>query len=230
MKQVLIKRIKKLFTVKTLLWTFVFVFLVFSFMMFADTLALFEDNAQAFSNFDVGRWIIKISDVSITDGQSQEIVVDSFNYEENEHVESGYIAPGTSAYFDLEFDATECDVAVKYDITFNFDSINYSDNISIIVEDEDPNSSIVMTGPSTYSGIISLESIENEETVNLRVYITWENIEDYNEQDTELGMVYDNKLRVPITVNAVQYLGEVLTPYTPPVDEPDDPEEPGTGD
>ena len=66
MKQVLIKRIKRLFTVKTLLWSLVFVFLVFSFMMFADTLALFEDNAQALSNFDVGRWIIKISDVSIT--------------------------------------------------------------------------------------------------------------------------------------------------------------------
>ena len=52
MKQVLIKRIKRLFTVKTLLWSLVFVFLVFSFMMFADTLALFEDNAQALSNFD----------------------------------------------------------------------------------------------------------------------------------------------------------------------------------
>ena len=34
-----------------------------------------------------------------------------------------------SAYFDLVVDATDCDVAVRYDITFNFDSMNYSDNI-----------------------------------------------------------------------------------------------------
>lgn len=228
MKQVLIKRIKRLLTVKSLLWVLVIVFLAFSFMMFADTLALFEDNAVALGNFDVGKWIIKISDVTITDGETQEIVVDSFIYEQNSHIASGYIAPGSSAYFNLVLDASECDVAVKYDITFDFDSINYSDNITITVEDENENSSIVMTGPSTYSGVIDLESLDDE--VELKVTITWEDIAAFNEQDTALGEVYGNKLVVPITVNAIQYLGETITPYTPPVEpEEPDPNDPGGG-
>lgn len=209
--------------VKLVLWVLVIVFLCFTFMMFADTLALFEDNASGYADMDVGKWIIKISDVTISDGETQNIVVDSFTYEENEHVESGYIAPGTSAYFDLVFDATECDVAVKYDIAFNFDDIDYSDNISIEVSGTEGNNGVIQTAENTYSGVIDLESIEEGELVTLQVEITWENLQAYDESDTALGIVPDNKLRVPITVNAVQYLGETITPYTPP-------EEPGEGD
>ena len=214
--------------VKIVLWVLVFVFLCFTFMMFADTLALFESNASGEADMDIGKWVIKVSDVSITDGESQSIVVDSFVYEENEHVESGYIAPGTSAYFDLIFDATECDVAVKYDIAFNFESIDYSDNISISVSGAENNSNVIRTAENTYSGVIDLESIENNELVTLQVEITWDNLEAYDESDTALGIEHGNKLRVPITVNAVQYLGETIVPYDPTTEpeEPVDPVEP----
>ena len=214
--------------VKIVLWALVFVFLCFTFMMFADTLALFESNASGEADMDIGKWVIKVSDVSITDGESQSIVVDSFVYEENEHVESGYIAPGTSAYFDLIFDATECDVAVKYDIAFNFESIDYSDNISISVSGAENNSNVIRTAENTYSGVIDLESIENNELVTLQVEITWDNLEAYDESDTALGIEHGNKLRVPITVNAVQYLGETIVPYDPTAEpeEPVDPVEP----
>ena len=210
--------------VKVILWVLVVVFLVFSFFMFADTFALFEDTGLGTADFEIGKWVIKISNVTISEGQSQSIVVDSFVYEQNDHVESGYIAPGTSASFDLVFDATDCDVAVKYDISFNFDSIHYSDNISISVSQEEGD--VIMTAENTYSGIIDLESIQNGDLITLKVEIEWEDISDYDEQDTALGMVHNNKLRVPITVNAVQYLGETITPYTPPEPDPDPEPEP----
>ncbi len=185
-----------------------------SFIVFADTLALFETNATGEASMDIGKWIVKISNVDITNGYVQNIVIDNFIYEANSNVAAYKIAPGTSAYFDLVVDATECDVAVKYDITFNFDQVEYADNIGFSVE-EVGGDSVVRTAANTYSGIIDLETIEDEEVVTLRVSMNWNNIESYNANDTVLGLERDSKLALPITINAIQYLGETLTPYDP---------------
>ena len=200
--------------IKLILYLLVLIFITLTIVIFKKSYALYENNASGVVDNTIGRWIIKVSDQLITTGQTEDIVVDSFIYEQKSTIENGYIAPGSSAYFDLVFDATLCDVAVKYDITINYNSINYADNISINVQ-ELGQSSTIMTGPNTYSGVISLASIENEDLVTLRVTINWNDLAAYNDSDTELGVVQFNKLIVPITVNAVQYLGETLTPYDP---------------
>ena len=46
------------------------------------------------------------------------------------------------------------------------------------------------------------------------ITVEWNDWPAYNEFDTELGTVEDNKLSIPIKVSAVQYLGETITPYT----------------
>ena len=213
----------KKINVRLILWLLVFGFACLTLYMFSDTFALFENNSRGRADSDIGKWIIKISNELISDGEIEELVVDNFVYDSIEGVESGYIAPGGSAYFDLVFDATECDVAVKYDVSFNFDSINYSDNISINVN-ELGESQTIKTAENTYSGIIDLNSINSGQTVTLRVSITWDDLEEYNESDTILGTTENSKLAVPITVRAVQYLGETITPYVP--EEPSEPDEP----
>lgn len=195
-----------------IIWLAVFIMVVASFIVFADTLALFETNGTGTANMDIGKWIIKISDVTITNAQTQEIIIDSFNYEQVSGVAAGKIAPGTSAYFDLVVDATECDVAVKYDITFNFEDVDYANNISFAVSQIGGNT-VVRTGLNTYSGIIDLNTINNEDVVTLRINVTWQNSSEYDANDTALGTVRGSKLALPITVNAIQYLGETLTPY-----------------
>ena len=198
--------------IKIILYAFVFVLLIITLFSFKNSYALFENDATGIVDNTIGKWVIKVSDKLITSSETEDIVIDSFIYDQKETIENGYIAPGSSAYFDLVFDATECDVAVKYDITINYDLIEYADNISINVE-EVGESSTVKTGPNTFSGVISLESINNKELVTLRVTINWDDLESYNDIDTALGIVEDNKLAVPISVNAVQYLGEALVPY-----------------
>ncbi len=197
---------------KKLIWLAVFAMIVTSFIVFADTLALFENNGTGEANFDIGKWIIKISDVTITGEQVQDIVIDSFTYANNANVAPGRIAPGSSAYFDLIVDATDCDVAVKYDITFNFDEMEYASNINFSVSQTGGNS-VVRTGVNTYSGVIDLNTIRAGDVVTLRINATWENDPLYDTNDTELGTVRDSKLALPVTVHAVQYLGENLTPY-----------------
>ena len=200
---------------KKIIWLLVFIMVFASFIVFADTLALFETNATGEAKMDIGKWIIKISNVDITSGNSQSIVIDSFTYAGNANVAANKIAPGTSAYFDLVVDASECDVSVKYDITFNFDQVTYADNIGFSVAEVGADS-VVRTAENTYSGIIDLDTIEAGDVVTLRVSMVWDNIESYNTNDTELGIVRDSKLALPITVNAIQYLGETLTEYQEP--------------
>ena len=197
---------------KKIIWLAVFIMVVASFIVLADTLALFETNGFGEANMDIGKWVIKISDVTITNNQSQEIVINNFVYEQLPGVASGKIAPGSSAYFDLVVDATECDVAVKYDITFNFDDVDYANNISFVVS-QIGGDSVVRTGQNVYSGIIELDTINDEEVITLRINATWIDSIEYDANDTALGTVRGSVLALPITVNAVQYLGETLTPY-----------------
>ncbi|MBR4178872.1 MAG: hypothetical protein IKR57_05965 [Bacilli bacterium] len=201
--------------VKIILYLIVIIFIVISFYVFKDTFALFEDEGFGVVNNDIGAWVIKLSNQVITGTNIDEIVIDSFVYDTNPHVESGYIAPGGSAYFDLIFDATDCDVAVRYDITFKYEEMDYAENISVTVE-EVGNNNIIKTDVNTYSGVISLASINNEDLITLRVHISWDDLEDYNEADTELGSAAGSKLRIPIEVSAIQYLGETITPYVEP--------------
>lgn len=197
---------------RIILWLIVLISLLITYTIFSKTLALFENNASGEVDNDIGKWVIKINNNVISNEETQDIVIDSFVYDASSTVESGYIAPGGSAYFDLVFDATECDVAVRYDITFNFSSMSYSDNISISVEELGSNDT-VLTAEDTYSGVISLSSIESDTLVTIRVHVTWNDIASYDEDDTELGTQYGSKLTVPISVHAEQYLGETLVPY-----------------
>lgn len=200
---------------KILLWLVVIICFIVTSFVFADTLALFETNAEGTSNFDIASWVIKLSNTTISNGTTETIVVDNFNYESSENVTNGFIAPGSTAYFDLVLDVTECDVAVLYNITLDLESLGYANNISFTMEEIGENS-VVKTDANTYSGIISLSQIQNNQTVTLRINVTWEDILEFDESDTELGMNRGSTLAIPINVKAVQYLGETLVPYVEP--------------
>lgn len=195
------------------LWLIVVIAFSIAFVVFSDTLALFETDSTGEVETDIGKWVIKVNNETISNAESEEIEINSFQYSSNAHVESGYIAPGGTAYFDLVVDATECDVAVIYDIDLNLDETDYANNITFTLQDLN-GGAVVRTDEFVYSGIISLASIRNNETRTVRVNITWNDVIANNEQDTKLGEVEDSKLTIPIKFHAAQYLGETLVPYS----------------
>ena len=87
--------------IKFALYFCLFAFIVITIITFKSTYALFENDATGIVDNTIGKWIIKVSDALITSGQTEDIVIDSFIYEQKQTVENGYIAPGSSAYFDL---------------------------------------------------------------------------------------------------------------------------------
>lgn len=185
--------------------------LVLTLITIRVSFALFENSAVAVVNPTIGKWIITLNNELISSGYAQDIVIDDFIYEENEYVESGVIAPGGSAYVDLVLDATECDVAVRYDITFNLEDTDYEDNITFSIND--PYDATIRTDENTYSGVILLDSIENGETITLRVNTKWNDSSLYDESDTALGLEENQTISVPINIRLNQYFGEELIEY-----------------
>ena len=67
---------------------------------------------------------------------------------------------------------------------------------------------------NTYTGVILLEEINQGINHRIRMEVEWADEEISNEVDTTLGTDVTNKLQIPITVHAIQYLGEEITPIT----------------
>ena len=172
--------------------------------------ALFESAITVESDSNTGSWNIYINNTNIS-GATTEFTVNNINVETNNHVVANRMAPGTSAYFDLNIVPTGTDVSIKYDITFDFSELS----TSLVVEDitELNNRTLVRTGENTYSGVITLNEIKNNVTSNVRVSIRWDNNENNNEIDTEIGRNVNGFISIPVQINVIQYLGERLIEY-----------------
>ena len=92
-----------------------------------ESYGLFETEGSAEGVFSVGKWVIEVNDVNIT--QTRTITLDDFLYTGNQHIESGYFAPGSTAYFDILIDARSTDVSVEYDLSIDDSPIEDYPNI-----------------------------------------------------------------------------------------------------
>ena len=125
-----------------------------------------------------------------------------------------YVNPAFITAIDIDRQllwADDCDVAVRYDITFNLEETSYADNISFSISDT--YNATVKTDENTQSGVVSLDSIANEETVTLRVTVEWNDSSTYDSNDTELGIEENQIISVPINIRLNQYFGEEIVEY-----------------
>lgn len=196
--------------IKIALYVMTFVLICISAYIFKDTYAIFETDSTGEATFDIGSWVIKLNELDISSGQTVNFSMNNFNYTTNSHVKNGVIAPGRSGYFDVVLDPTGTDVSVRYDITLDIPD-EYMDNIIYYITTDDGNT--VRTDENVYSGVLDLESIRNGDIATLRVNIEWINDSNYDEQDTKLGIVPNNKISIPASITVIQYLGEEIHEY-----------------
>lgn len=191
---------------KKCLWLLSVVSLLILGSCIAKTYALFESNLDGTVNNLIGKWNIKLNDILVSSSEEKIITIDKFIYDNNDMVRDGYIAPGSSGYFDLILDTTGTEVAIKYNIAVDLDKI---ENENITLDVKAMNGVAVASADSgVYSGVLSLDDINNNAQIILRLMINWNNDIDYDSTDTELGIKLDSKLEVPIKINVEQYLGE----------------------
>ena len=197
------------------------IILIFTMFEIIDSYAKYTSEGSANVQKEAGAWVIEVNDSDISDSSlNDDFVIDSLTYPGNSYVLANKIAPGTSGYFEIVIDATGTSVAVRIDVTIDFTELDISDAINfdsaVILGDNNTTTNMVRTGEYTYTGILSLADIEDEEEITTRYFIRWdEDLTGTNdEDDSRLGVLREeSSLNLPVSVVVSQYCGETLTEY-----------------
>ena len=180
------------------IWLIAIIFFLLTTFTIANTLALFETNAYSNTKMQIGKWKILVNgeDVSVADT----ITLSNFVFAENMHTEPGYFAPGSSATFDIEIDATGSEVSILYDLDIDTSALENHPNINFKILNV--NSGEVINDTKC-NGIIRLS--DTTRTLTLRIELDWDNNVEYDLEDTSL---IGEELEFLINANFKQYLGE----------------------
>ena len=181
------KKIKVLFLV---LGIIVILFLA---CKIVETYALFYSEAEARVSQNLGDWTIKVNDKDVSNGIVEQFTVEQLELETDENVKEGKIAPGLNRTFTITIDPTDTDVSVRYDITFDTSHLKAENMKLAKVEKVDSDNQLIEISENTYTGIISLSDIKQGRKDKIKVTLNWENIDENNIDDTELGKIKDNK-------------------------------------
>lgn len=174
-----------------------------------NTYGLFESKKEIDIDKSVAKWNIYINDNNLN--TTETFTIDNFTFQETDTVAKDKIAPGILGWFDILIDARDTQVSIIYEITFDFTSL--SSNITVEKIEEINGRKIIKTGPNTYSNYITLDDINNNVKDTIRVHIKWNNDEENNENDTNIGIIKNNSIKIPVSITVSQYLNDTIEPY-----------------
>jgi hypothetical protein len=195
--------------------TLAFIVLIITIFQIKNTYAVFYSQMFGTAQANIGKWVIEVNNTNISTGVNNSFTISNLNLSSNSNVNSNKLAPGIVGSFDIIINPTNTNVSVRYDITV--DDTNLSDNsiqISSIDEILDNTVDLIKTGKNTYTGVIPINKINGNYKNDVRINCAWLNDENNNDADSNIGMIKNNKLNIPITVSVSQYLGESITQYT----------------
>ena len=186
------------------------------------TYSLYESVDVSTATSNIAKWNIKVNDSMITglSSNESEINIGSIDWQSNGHVRPGKAAPGSIGSFEIEIDPMDTQVSFIYELELEIEDLD-NDEFGIDSVTETNGHTIVRTGEKTYSGIALLSEINNGDTYNLEINIVWNNNENNNDKDYELGKRAEDEVYIPVRITLQQYHGtEVLSPYVEPTEEP----------
>lgn len=162
------------------------------------------------------QWNLTINDTDITvnpEDLPKTFIIDKIHWNAVPTVKEGKAAPGMTGYFDVNICSKGTDVSFDYTIEVDDSNITYNgSNLSITSAREIKNKPKqkfvkVDNGPDIFSrtkAVNESKQVNSYNTDNVRFFIEWENNEANNDKDSELGLVQDNVIAIPIKFNAIQ--------------------------
>lgn len=212
---------------KKLLTVLVLIMLIISLFQIANMYALYKDQIQGDYTNLLGVWAIKVNGVDISNGGENAtftMTEDNLTYIDSEHVKNQKIAPGTQAYFDIVIDSTNTDVSILYTINMKLDEVTTAKMKLIKVENyfkkDGETEQVTNTDINTkleehqHQAIIPISKINDKYLNYIRLFFEWENVEENNATDSELGQTENAKISIPLEINFKQYTGEVISNET----------------
>lgn len=212
---------------KNLLRILVLIMLIITLIQVANMYALYKEELQGdYSNL-LGVWAIKVNGIDISSGEENltfDMTEDNLVYIDSEHVKNQKIAPGSQAYFEIVIDPTNTDVSILYTLNIKLDAVTSAKlklvNVENFFQKEGESEQIINADVNTkneineHQALIPLEKINNQYLNHIRLYFEWENLEENNKIDSELGQTENAKISIPLEINLKQYTGEVIANET----------------
>lgn len=170
--------------------------------------AVFHSELDANVKLENGTWNIVVNGTQISTGIEKQFTIDQIATTQNSHVKPDKLAPGLSGSFEILISPENTNVSIKYEITLNEEELGDTSLKIKTIEETETGAQLIKTGENTYTGIISLQDIENEIKHKIKVEIEWEDKGLNDENDTIIGK--EHQFQIPIIFHATQYLGEQI--------------------
>lgn len=179
--------------------------------MGGKTYTAFESEVIGDASVEVATWNILINEKNLNEFIEQDLLVDNITWDTN-HTREGKVSPGSVGVMKLVIDPSTTEVAIRYDITY--EDREFSDEyllhiLSIAVDNDE----LIRTGENTYTGIFSLDDINNKKKKEILISLMWENDENQNVNDTMIGTGIKQPSYAKLHFRASQYQGEVIESY-----------------
>ncbi len=175
------------------------------------TLTAYESELDANVSTDIAKWNITVNDQKITDAYEKTLALNDITWHAN-HADPTKIAPGGSGEFQLIIDPVDTEVAIRYDIVIEDHKVDdrYVLTITNLTVGGEP---LIQTAPNTYTGIFTLNDIEQGKTKTLDIEVAWLDDAENDWHDSQIGMGEVEAEYLKLEVVAKQYLGEEIEEY-----------------
>lgn len=194
--------------------TFIFIVMViacFLYLAAKATYTSFESSVEGNVSAPVAGIHLTINGVDVvsnSDGTlDNRVILDNTTWVST-HTREEKISPGSTGTIDLTLDPSGSEVAILYE--FQFVDKRIDEDKLLTFTNVSSTDGLIQTGVDTYSGIITLNDINQDRTFHVSADFLFDYINDI-EGITEDNQVLDDLFEIHF--HAIQYNGETITEY-----------------
>lgn len=193
--------------------------IIFSFIVIICFAFLYYNSISSYSSYESsidGSVASKVSGIKLNiNGQDvilnseNGVILDNIILNSSSHTRPGTISPGADGNISFTLDPSESGVAILYDFTI-IDKQKDANKLLTCTGFKSSNGNLIRTGENTYTGLITLDDINNKKVIDLSLEFIFddEEVEGITSDDVPLENF------ISINFHAVQYNGEEIVPYS----------------
>ncbi len=177
----------------------------FMYLVVRGIQAAYESTITGRVSNTLADWSIKVNNQEITNSSLENIPL-TYTVNDLTNVRSGKVAPGSNLSYPIQIDASGSEVAVKLTFTVTDKTVD-PDKYLTLTSVSSNDLSVIRVGANAYCVVIPKASLSGVKTISMN--FSWVDDGSLVEYSDEI----DSDNFMEIDLNAIQYVGETITPY-----------------
>lgn len=177
----------------------------FMYLVVRGIQAAYESTITGRVSNTLADWSIKVNNQEITNSSLENIPL-TYTVNDLTNVRSGKVAPGSNLSYPIQIDASGSEVAVKLTFTVTDKTVD-PDKYLTLTSVSSSDLSVIRVGANAYCVVIPKASLSGVKTISMN--FSWVDDGSLVEYSDEI----DSDNFMEIDLNAIQYVGETITPY-----------------